>query len=83
MKKAIAILFAITLCIALVACDGDNSSSGTVVRVGSKDFTEQLILGQMTILVLEENGIKTEDKTNVAGSDTCRAALASGDFSMY
>jgi len=69
----------------LAACGGDSKSSttGSVVRVGSKDFTEQLILGQMTILVLEANGIKTEDKTNVSGSDTCRTALASGDFSLY
>jgi len=83
MKKAISILLALVLVMALAACGGGSSSSGTVVKVGSKDFTEQLILGQMTILVLEENGIKTEDNTNVAGSDTCRAALLSGDFSMY
>jgi len=84
MKKIAAILLALVLILGLAACGGGGSSSdGTVVRVGSKDFTEQLILGQMTILVLEANGIKTEDKTNVAGSDTCRQALSSGDFSLY
>jgi osmoprotectant transport system substrate-binding protein len=40
-------------------------------------------LGQIAILALEANGIKTEDKTNVAGSDTCRKALESGEFDMY
>ena len=85
MKRIVAIALALILVFALAACGGNKGSdgSGTVVKVGSKDFTEQLILGQMTMLVLEENGIRTEDKTNVAGSDTCRAALGSGDFSMY
>lgn len=54
-----------------------------VVKIGSKDFTEQLILGQMTIQVLENAGIKTEDNTNVAGSDTCRTALTAGEFHIY
>lgn len=54
-----------------------------VVKVGSKDFTEQLVLAQLTIQALEANGIKTEDKSNVAGSDTCRAALKSGEFDLY
>ena len=81
MKKIAAIILALVMITALAACGG--GSSDTVVRIGSKDFTEQLILGQMTILALEEHGIKTEDKTNVAGSDTCRQALSSGDFSLY
>jgi osmoprotectant transport system substrate-binding protein len=82
MKKITAILIALVLVLGLAAC-GNDSSDGTIVNVGSKDFTEQLILGQMTILVLEENGIRTADRTNVAGTDTCRQALASGDFSLY
>ena len=54
-----------------------------VVKVGSKDFTEQLILGQLALIALENAGIPVEDKTNVAGSDTCRKALEAGEFSMY
>lgn len=58
-------------------------ASNVVVKVGGKDFSEQLILAQLTVQLLEANGIKAEDKSNVAGSDTCRKALESGDFSMY
>ena len=81
MKKIISVILVLVLVFALTACG--KKSSDVVVKVGSKDFTEQLILGQIAILVLEANGIKTEDKTNVSGSDTCRTALDSGDFSMY
>ena len=86
MKKIVSIILALVLILALAACGGGNKPSGAgdvVVKVGSKDFTEQLILGQIAIQALEANGIKTEDKTNVAGSDTCRKALESGDFDMY
>jgi len=51
--------------------------------VGSKDFTEQLVLGQIALQALQANGFTVQDKTNVAGSDTCRKALLSGDFDMY
>lgn len=58
-------------------------ASDMVVKVGGKDFTEQLILAQLTVQLLEANGIQAQDVSNVAGSDTCRKALESGDFSMY
>lgn len=53
------------------------------IKVGSKDFTEQLILGQLSILALKDAGYKVEDKTNVSGSDTCRTALTTGEFDLY
>ena len=81
MKKVVSILLVLVLVFAVAACG--KKSDDKVIKVGSKDFTEQLILGQIAILALENAGIKTEDKTNVAGSDTCREALKSGDFDMY
>ena len=53
------------------------------IKVGSKDFTEQLLLGQITIKYLEANGYTCVDKTNVSGSDVCWKALGSGDFDVY
>lgn len=64
----------------LSAC-GDKDSE--IIKVGSKEFTEQLLLGQITIIALEEAGYKVEDKTGVAGSDKVRMALENGDFDMY
>lgn len=61
----------------------DVDMSGMSFTVGSKEFTEQLILGQITIQVLEDAGADVSDETGLVGSDTVRAALVSGDIDMY
>jgi osmoprotectant transport system substrate-binding protein len=53
------------------------------VRVGSKDFTEQFILGHIYMQVLEDMGIATEDRLNLTGTQIAHQALASGDIDLY
>lgn len=55
----------------------------TTIKVGSKEFTEQLLLGQITLLALEDAGYKVEDKTGVAGSDKVRSALLNEEIDIY
>jgi len=43
--------------------------------VGSKAFTEQRLLGQIMIQLLEKNGFKVEDKTGLGGTVVVREAL--------
>jgi osmoprotectant transport system substrate-binding protein len=57
--------------------------SDAAVTVGSKEFTEQLILGQITILALEEAGARVSDETGLVGSTTVRGALTAGEIDMY
>ena len=57
--------------------------SGATFTVGSKEFTEQLILGQITIQVLENAGATVEDQTGLVGSTVVREALTGGDIDMY
>ena len=59
------------------------TSGKETVRVGSKEYTEQLILGQITLLALENAGYAVEDKTGVAGSNKVRSALLSKDVDVY
>lgn len=54
-----------------------------VVEVASKNFTEQFVLGYMTILVLEDAGIPTNDNINLGGTEVARTALESGDVDVY
>jgi len=61
----------------------DVDLSGMSFTVGSKEFPEQLILGQITIQVLEAAGADVSDETGLVGSDTVRAALLAGDIDMY
>ena len=56
--------------------------TGKSFKVGSKEFTEQLILGQITKLVLEDAGA-TADDSSLGGSSVVREALTSGSIDMY
>lgn len=51
--------------------------------IGSKDFTEQLILGYITLQALEATGASVEDQVGLAGTDATRQALINGDIDMY
>ncbi|MBW4649015.1 MAG: quaternary ammonium transporter [Kastovskya adunca ATA6-11-RM4] len=74
----------LTMCVA-IACNGGGTTSGTggKVVVGSKDFTEQFILGEMYALVLENNGIEVERKLNLGGTPVAQAGIESGRIDLY
>lgn len=59
------------------------AQDGETVIVGSKDFTEQFILAQMYLKVLENAGIPTEDRMNLGGTQVAHQALVEGDISLY
>ncbi|GLY64126.1 glycine/betaine ABC transporter substrate-binding protein [Amycolatopsis taiwanensis] len=54
------------------------SLEGVPVTVGSKDFTENIILGYMAELALSAAGAKVTDLTNINGSNSARQALVAG-----
>lgn len=57
--------------------------SGVDVSVGSKDFDEQLILGEMMVIAFEEAGATVDNKVDLGGTNIARAALESGDIDIY
>ncbi len=57
--------------------------SGNSYTVGSKDFTEQIVLGQILVQALEAAGADVNDQTNLGGTVQNREALLSGDIDMY
>jgi osmoprotectant transport system substrate-binding protein len=57
--------------------------SAAPVRIGSKDFTEELLLGEMYALILEANGIPVERKLNLAGTQVAHEALTKGQIDIY
>jgi len=93
--RALTVLLA-ALALAFAGCGGDDDgggSGGTVAAgvdlsgasftVGSKEFTEQLILGQITMQVLRAAGAEVSDQTGLEGSLAARRALTSGEIDMY
>lgn len=53
------------------------------IVVGSKGFTEQLILGNMVSLLLENGGFKVERKIGLGGTVICHEAIVRGDINIY
>jgi osmoprotectant transport system permease protein len=59
------------------------SSSGVIV-VGSKNFTEQLILGEIVAQTIErETGLSVRRRLNLGGTLICDRALLAGDIDVY
>ena len=51
--------------------------------VGSKNFTEQQILGQIMIQLLQAKAFTCEDKTGLGGTLVARKALENGQIDVY
>jgi osmoprotectant transport system substrate-binding protein len=56
---------------------------GATLTVGSKEFTEQLLLCEITAVALESVGAEVKRTCGMSGSNTVRSALLSGDIDMY
>ena len=54
---------------------GQTALSGISVTVGSKDFDEQLLLGQILVQAFGAAGAEITDKVNLGGTSVARAAL--------
>ena len=61
---------------------GCGSRTGGVT-VGSKNFTEQLILGEMYAQLLEHGGLAVTRKLNLGGTQIAMEALRRGDIDLY
>ncbi len=66
----------------LAACGG-GADGKHPIAVGSKDFTEELILAEMYALILEQNGFTVTRKLNLGGTQVAMAALQRGDIDLY
>ncbi len=53
------------------------------VTVGSKDFTESIILGEIIALMLEDNGYNVERQLNLGGTLVAHESLVNGDIDTY
>ncbi len=56
---------------------------GVTVNVASKNFTEQLLLCEITAQRLESQGASVKRTCGMSGTNAVRAALTSGDVDMY
>ena len=83
MSRRITLFVCILLLVSLMpACGGDDEPKATI-RVSSKDYTEQFILGEMYALLLENGGFKVEREFSLGGSPALQDAMVTGKIDLY
>lgn len=58
-------------------------SRGQSVRVGSKNFSEQLFLGELYAQLLERRGLHVERKLSLGSTQIAMAAMQRGELDLY
>jgi len=64
----------------LAAC---GPGKGNSIAIGSKDFTEELILGEMYAQLLEHQGLTVVRKLDLGGTQVAMEAIQRGDIDLY
>jgi osmoprotectant transport system substrate-binding protein len=81
-RKRIGVVAVLAVAVVVGVASCARPSTPPVV-IGSKDFTEELLLGEMYALILEANGIPVERKLNLAGTQVAHEALTKGQIDLY
>ena len=76
------------LTIALAACGGGGSQKpaprrGPMITIGTKNFPEQFVLGELYKQALEKAGYRVALKSNIGSSEIVDRALTGGSLDMY
>jgi osmoprotectant transport system substrate-binding protein len=89
--KLIRAIPAVLALLALAACGNVGDSGGTeegggggpTITVGSKNFTEQYVLGELYAQALEANGFNAETELDLGSAAIADKALQNGQIDMY
>jgi osmoprotectant transport system substrate-binding protein len=88
-RRAAKAAFTIALGVAIIlggaaaAPAAHSKAAATPIIVGTKNFPEQYILGQLYKQALEAKGFKVQYKENIASTELIDTALRSGRITMY
>src|SRR5438874_8521365 len=85
MRRALAVAAIVA---ALSGCGGGGSdttkkSAAPVITLGTKNFTEQYILGELYRQTLEKHGFRVRLKADIGSSEIIDKALTAGSIDMY
>lgn len=86
MRKTLLIVAVLMLAaLMVVGCGPSNGGEEgkPKIIVGSKNFTEQLVVGNMVGLLLEDAGYPVDYKLRLGGSGLVHEALVNGDVNVY
>jgi osmoprotectant transport system permease protein len=80
-RAAGATLLACTVLLGLLALP--RAGEHDAVVVGSKNFTEQVVLGEIVSALLESRGFSVDRRLNLGGTTICHEAVKSGRLDVY
>jgi len=79
-KRSLALIGA---ALVLPNCGGAKSGTSGAIRVGSKNFGENIIVGEIYAGVLERAGFSVERHMNLGSTQIAMAAMERGDIDVY
>lgn len=88
-RRAAKAAFAVAIGVALVlggaaaAPAAHEETQATPIVIGTKNFTEQYVLGQLYKQALEATGLKVGYKENIASTEVIVKSLTSGKITVY
>ncbi len=86
-RGAVALLATATLalggCAGQYTGGGEGPLQGAEIAFGSKDFTEQKVIGQIAVQYLRSQGADVWDQTGLVSSQAVRDSLTRGDIDAY
>jgi osmoprotectant transport system permease protein len=82
-RAALAVAAAMGVVVLLSGVVSARRAGRGAVVVGSKNFTEQLVLGELLAQQMERQGIAVERRLNLGGTLICDRALLTGDIDVY
>jgi glycine betaine/choline ABC-type transport system substrate-binding protein len=72
------------LILILMFVPGCGDGGIETIRIGSKNFTEQVLIGEIMAIMIEENtDIRVDRRFNLAGTMVCFNSLRSGALDIY
>jgi osmoprotectant transport system substrate-binding protein len=88
-RRAAKAAFAISLGVAIIvggasaATTGSSTSTATPIIVGTKNFGEAFVLGELYKQALEAKGFDVSYKENIGSTELIQKALTSGKITLY
>ena len=83
-RRAVAAAATATVAVVLLSSGAAAGRRGGAVVVGSKNFTEQLVLGELIAQTIERGaGLTVDRRLNLGGTLICERALLTGDIDLY
>ncbi|MDP2052114.1 MAG: ABC transporter permease/substrate-binding protein, partial [Acidobacteriota bacterium] len=81
--RHVAVLAVVALLAAAAVWSGRATAGRADLVVGSKNFTEQVVLGELLAQAIERQGLTVDRRLNLGGTAIAHEALLSGGIDLY